>query len=114
MARAGTRPSYPNAQTLADAAPPDAAAAAPPATLADAADAGYYVTPSLADARDADACRSHNDAVWALSSARPGSGIPQLLSDDVRGGVGQKEGREAGGAFPRPALTPARRPPAAP
>ena len=60
-----------------------AAAPAPPATAAEALAAGsYYITPSLS-ASDADACRPVADAVWTLSSARPGNGIPQLLSDDV-------------------------------
>jgi len=81
----------------------DAAAAAPPTTLEAAAAAGYYITPTLPPA-ESDACRSIDDAVWALSTARPGNGIPQLLSDDVRGRLGAR--RAASHAAPRPRLRP--------
>lgn len=54
-----------------------------PITQEDAVTAGYYLSKSLSPF-DVDACRSPNDAVWSLSTARPGNGIPQLLGDDVR------------------------------
>ena len=61
----------------ADALPP------PPTTVADAlAGPGYYITPTLSLA-DLDSCRHVSEAVWTLSSARPGNGIPQLLGDDL-------------------------------
>ena len=61
----------------ADSLPP------PPTTLADALSGpGYYITPTLSLA-DLDCCRHVSEAVWTLSSARPGNGIPQLLGDDL-------------------------------
>ena len=66
------------ADGVADGAPETPA----PTTLEEALTFGYYLTKSLSPL-DVDACRSPNDAVWALSTARPGNGIPQLLNDDV-------------------------------
>ncbi len=68
---------------MADAAADAAAEAPPPTTPEEAVTHGYYVTKNLSPL-DTDACRTLNDAVWTLSSARPGNGIPQLLNDDVR------------------------------
>ena len=48
---------------------------------------GYYMTPTLSlhESAAGVALRSLNsEAIWTLSSARPGSGIEDLLSDDVR------------------------------
>ena len=70
---------------MAEVAAEDATTAAEipaPTTIEEAQTFGYYLTKSLTPL-DIDACRSPNDAVWALSTARPGNGIPQLLNDDV-------------------------------
>jgi anaphase-promoting complex subunit 10 len=56
-----------------------------PTTLAAGWTSGYYITRALAPAPGLPPPRCVNDdAVWVLSSAKPGNGIPQLLSDNVR------------------------------
>ena len=66
----------------AAAAEPEVPADQAPTTLQGARSRGFYITPTLA-LRD---CACVNDeAIWVLTSARPGNGIPQLLSDSVRG-----------------------------
>ncbi len=68
------------------AAEPEVPADQAPTTLQGARARGFYITPTLALPRD---CACVNDeAIWVLTSARPGNGIPQLLSDSVRGGGG--------------------------
>jgi anaphase-promoting complex subunit 10 len=54
-----------------------------PTTLAGARSRGFYITPTLASS-DSEPLRCVNDeAIWVLTSARPGNGIPQLLSDSL-------------------------------
>ena len=56
-----------------------------PTTLSTGWAAGYYITRALTPAPGLPPPRCVNDdAVWLLSSAKPGNGIPQLLSDNVR------------------------------
>ena len=67
------------------AAPSDSGPPVAPKTLAEGFAAGYYITPTLSPEPMSERQASLNEgAVWVLSSARPGNGIPQLLSDSVR------------------------------
>ncbi len=57
-----------------------------PTTLSAGWAAGYYITRALTPAPGLPTPPRcvNDDAVWLLSSAKPGNGIPQLLSDNVR------------------------------
>ena len=44
---------------------------------------GYYITPQLDISEEELRC-VNDEAIWSLSTARPGNGIPQLLSENVR------------------------------
>jgi anaphase-promoting complex subunit 10 len=66
----------------ADAAAADALPPPPTSVEAALAGPGYYISPTLSLA-DIDCCRHVSEAVWTLSSARPGNGIPELLGDDL-------------------------------
>lgn len=69
----------------ADASGPDGGGAFP-TTLSAGWAAGYYITRALTPAPGLPTPPRcvNDDAVWLLSSAKPGNGIPQLLSDNVR------------------------------
>lgn len=76
--------------TPAAADPPAAvgppAAEPPPTTLAAGLLRGYYITPTLDTEPGAEAPVCLNsEAVFSLTSARPGNGIPQLLADVAPG-----------------------------
>jgi hypothetical protein len=59
-----------------------------PSTLSAGWASGFYITRTLAPAPGLPPPRCVNDdAVWVLSSAKPGNGIPQLLNDNVRGPI---------------------------
>ena len=70
-------------------APDEPAPEQTPTTLAASRARGYYITPQLPlrghDGGEAQRC-VNDEAIWVLTSARPGNGIPQLLSDNVRRG----------------------------
>ena len=55
-----------------------------PTTLKAAETQGYFITPQLGlEALEEEQRCVNDEAIWILSTARPGNGIPQLLSESV-------------------------------
>jgi hypothetical protein len=55
-----------------------------PTTLAGGLLRGFWYSPTLELADVEEVCLNQ-EAIWLLNSARPGNGIPQLLSERVSG-----------------------------